>query len=91
VAGGQPFAKDAYLFVLVALIETAACDGLIAQLLQKGRDGFNPDAPPIRGQGSPSRHRQAVAGGSLGQYLNKAGCQLFIAHAHNFPQLVAND
>lgn len=49
LASSQPFAKHAYLFVFVALIEAPACYGLVAQLLQKGRYGFNPDAPPIRG------------------------------------------
>ena len=36
-------------------------------------------------------HCQAVAGGPFGQYFNEAGCQLFIAHAHNSHPLVAND
>src|SRR5690348_11377465 len=69
----QPFAKHAYLFVLVALIEAAACNRLIAKLLQKCRYGFDPDAPPIRRHGAPSRHRQAVAGGPFSQDLSEAG------------------
>jgi len=87
----QPFAEHSHLFVLVALIEAAACNRLIAQLLKKRRDSFNPDAPPIRGQSAPSRHRQAVTRSSFDQNLIEAGCQLFIAHGHNFHELAVND
>jgi hypothetical protein len=74
LAGGQPLTKNPYLFVLVALIEATSRDRLIPQFLQKGWNGFNPDAPPVGGQRAPSRHGQAIAGGSFGQNFNETSC-----------------
>ena len=63
---GQCLAKHTDLFVLIALVEAAAGHWLIAEFLEKRRYRLDPDTAPVRGQGAPSRHRQAIAVRSFG-------------------------